>query len=599
MGFTPKQSSPSSSLDPSSTATLANPPSPKSSPAQRSTDQLSNLSTSASRSSTQLLRSKSGSTSFSLKKRNSIPKAGPSTWKRSQEGAGRRRVKTRPPFAYNEPDTPPESSTPLPQVPLSTSGEPTDSNISKRYPITSLPPSKTPRNHLSRSSSAEFVRRSSNLSPEDRTALRQEEDSVPPLFGFPLSTTNQRYSSEEPVFSSNSTGPLGLRRNTFNDAMFGVKHSRPVSLGAELAGLPESPLPPPSKLPGADRGEWWPFNPSRTKSHTRWATPFGGGGTKSYFPDTSDSIDLGLNEGRLEVGVPSPENDRPPNNLITSYDVDPLRNPDEGNESSPLPLLPPAVVTPHKSRKDPKPSFRIALPTPQPFLHSAHHSKTPGWSSPYAAPERLRRFSGTDMESGGSKGSNSKSWWERIQDYVLYNTWVPLVIRLFNFSLAVCTLALGIKIRALERAAGLPGVTGSSPLVAIIYSPITLIHVVLVVYVEYFGPPLGLWSLPSKILFTSFELIIISLWSSLLSLVISDLFTTSLFCVSTNLKWWTHLTQPIERNYAPGVCDHQIGLVVMVFVGVVGFLVGNVVSLGRIFAKVVKRSGYGGGGGGR
>lgn len=361
---------------------------------------------------------------------------------------------------------------------------------------------------------------------------------------------------------------------------------------------------------------------------------FGGGGEKSYFPEE-------IGEGGLGPGYITPHNRSPRNSTVLGEEIG------GGGERvdqrhSLTPSFPSPVATgPLKAHKTSKPSFRIDLPTPHPFSHSAHHSKTPGWSSPYSAPQRLRRLSATELESGGSRGSTKKGWVERAQNYVLHNTWVPLVIRLVNFSFTICTLGLGIKIRSLEGAVHLMGVIGSSPLgtphgshllkeketecffgfrtptVAIIYSPITLIHVIAAVYVEYFGPPLGLWSLPSKILFTSLDLIIISLWSSLLSLVLSDLFTSPLYCVPVKMRWWTHVVVAEDRVDAPGVCSHQIGyvfafsiwvyarllillllafdlfrLVVMVFVGVVGFLLGNVVSLGRIFAKVVKRSGY-------
>jgi len=126
--------------------------------------------------------------------------------------------------------------------------------------------------------------------------------------------------------------------------------------------------------------------------------------------------------------------------------------------------------------------------------------------------------------------------------------------------------------------------------VAIIYTPITLLHVLLAIYLEYWGRPIGVWSLSSKLLFTSLDLLSISLWSSLLSLSLSDLLSTPLTCVTESARWWT--TIPVEDIDFQGdhnVCSYQIALVVTVAVGTVGFLVNFFVSLGRVLAKVLGR----------
>ena len=126
-------------------------------------------------------------------------------------------------------------------------------------------------------------------------------------------------------------------------------------------------------------------------------------------------------------------------------------------------------------------------------------------------------------------------------------------------------------------------------IVAIIYTPLTLLHVLLAVYLEYFGRPIGLWSLSSKLLFTSLDLLSISLWSSLLSLSLSDLLSTPLKCGSDSMRWWTNLPPPNLDVGDHNVCGFQIALVVTVAVGTVGFLVNFFVSLGRVLAKVLGR----------
>lgn len=109
------------------------------------------------------------------------------------------------------------------------------------------------------------------------------------------------------------------------------------------------------------------------------------------------------------------------------------------------------------------------------------------------------------------------------------------------------------------------------------------------VYLEYMGRPIGLWSLSSKLLFTSLDLLSISLWSSLLSLSLSDLLSTPLKCGTESMRWWTNLPAMDLPVGDHNVCGYQIALVVTVAVGTLGFLVNFFVSLGRVLAKVLSR----------
>lgn len=69
------------------------------------------------------------------------------------------------------------------------------------------------------------------------------------------------------------------------------------------------------------------------------------------------------------------------------------------------------------------------------------------------------------------------------------------------------------------------------------YSVLTIVHVLIAVYREYFGRPIGLWGLRSKMLWVCLDLVLICLWSSALSLAINDLIATPLDCVPTD-PWW-------------------------------------------------------------
>ena len=291
-----------------------------------------------------------------------------------------------------------------------------------------------------------------------------------------------------------------------------------------------------------------------------------------------------------------------------------VEGPESGSPSQlgdvPLPASPSGYATPTRPRRaSHRPNFRLSLPTPQPHpTYTEHHSKTPGWAEAYApfASKRSaaahgrslsrarsdhlseKDFSSTQGDGGFRGGVKAK-----IARWTLYSFWTPLVLRLANFALTCTTLGLGVRIRNLESAAGLRGITGPSPLVAIIYSPPTLLHVLAAVYLEYFGKPIGLWSLPSKLLFTSLDLIVISLWASLLSLTMSDIFTSPLHCAPESSRWWTSVRMRDPTVAVSGVCAAQVAITVSVVVGVVGFLVGNVVSLARVWAKIVDRNGGG------
>lgn len=265
----------------------------------------------------------------------------------------------------------------------------------------------------------------------------------------------------------------------------------------------------------------------------------------------------------------------------------------ETESPKPLDLALPLPATPVRARRaSHRPNFRLSLPTPQPYsAYTQNHSKTPGWSEPYSAHPRRSVSRHRDPEKGDDGAREGIK--ARIGRWTLYSFWTPLFLRLANFALTCTTLALGVRIRNLEAKASLTGITGSSPLVAIIFSPPALLHVLTAVYLEYFGKPIGLWSLPSKLLFTSLDLVVISLWASLLGLTISDIFTTPLHCAPESSRWWTNVQSSEPAQHVRGVCGNQIAMVVTVVVGVLGFGVGNVVSLARVWAKIVGRTGGG------
>ena len=58
------------------------------------------------------------------------------------------------------------------------------------------------------------------------------------------------------------------------------------------------------------------------------------------------------------------------------------------------------------------------------------------------------------------------------------------------------------------------------------------------IYREYFGKPIGLWGLRSKMLWVCLDIAFVALWSSVLSLSINDYISTPLEC-DRGYPWWT------------------------------------------------------------
>lgn len=58
------------------------------------------------------------------------------------------------------------------------------------------------------------------------------------------------------------------------------------------------------------------------------------------------------------------------------------------------------------------------------------------------------------------------------------------------------------------------------------------------IYREYFGKPIGLWGLRSKMLWVCLDIAFVALWSSVLSLSINDYISTPLQC-DAGWPWWT------------------------------------------------------------
>ncbi|WVO13383.1 hypothetical protein L204_100998 [Cryptococcus depauperatus] len=138
------------------------------------------------------------------------------------------------------------------------------------------------------------------------------------------------------------------------------------------------------------------------------------------------------------------------------------------------------------------------------------------------------------------------SWKKRAKRMLFLDVRVTIWIRVLNLIIVVVALGLAITIRLDLIHLHLPGVIGSSTTLIISYSSTTILHVLTAIYREYFGKPIGLWGLRSKMLWVCLDLLFVALWSSAMSLAINDLIVTPLEC-SVSSAWWR---ANLEDDYA-------------------------------------------------
>jgi hypothetical protein len=95
---------------------------------------------------------------------------------------------------------------------------------------------------------------------------------------------------------------------------------------------------------------------------------------------------------------------------------------------------------------------------------------------------------------------------------------------------------------------------GSSTTLVIAYSSLTVFHVLTAIYREYFGKPIGLWGLRSKMLWVCLDLCFVALWSSAVSLATNYYIATPLECTTAS-PWWR---SGLSTDYAELLDDLQL-----------------------------------------
>lgn len=173
-------------------------------------------------------------------------------------------------------------------------------------------------------------------------------------------------------------------------------------------------------------------------------------------------------------------------------------------------------------------------------------------------PSRMRRVA---TEETGSKAL----WRKRLRRVVFLDARVTIYIRLLNLAVVLACLGLAVTIRIDLDRLRLPGVLGPSTTINIAFSALTSLHVLLAIYREYFGRPIGLWALRSKMLWVCLDLLFVALWSSSVSLSTNDYAGTPLQCTKGS-PWWRNglgteyakLLDEIEMSYEGQEADFAL-----------------------------------------
>ncbi|KAF8078505.1 hypothetical protein FPV67DRAFT_58610 [Lyophyllum atratum] len=249
----------------------------------------------------------------------------------------------------------------------------------------------------------------------------------------------------------------------------------------------------------------------------------------------------------------------------------------------------------------------VPLPTPHAAPYTLAHNTTPGWDSPWSprtaaqgpaySHNRNSSYGLNQLESESNESHKTTSMWrrrkQRLRSFILYNAHVPLLFRFMNIAFTASALGVAVHIRRLEINGHVTGAVGSSPTVVIIFAPLTLVHVMVAVYLEYFGRPLGLWRTSGKLTHTLSEVLFICAWSAALSLCFDNFFTSLVPCASPSaISWYNELPRPpstvpnFEGGLGDRICDSQLALICLVGIGLLAYCTNLIISLFRIFEKV-------------
>ncbi|CAO1633695.1 unnamed protein product [Parajaminaea phylloscopi] len=271
-----------------------------------------------------------------------------------------------------------------------------------------------------------------------------------------------------------------------------------------------------------------------------------------------------------------------------------------------------------------------------------HQAQTPGWESPWRpdgamwgdedvsddgvgtrsrgtgffprsdtktskTPSRQRRRRGRRGTKRGPRydektgrmvsGDANASWSSQFSAFLLHNVFAPLLLRIVNICFTTSTLAIAVRLWRVLHKQGAADAVGASPAMGIVIAPLSLVHVGAQVWLEYWGRPIGLWSVGSKLGYQLIELVFIVLWSAELALTFDNYATSSLGCVS----WYSDFPDVTsatgetcpgfgaevlrDPSLQPVICRYQGVLIGLTFTTLVAYVLVFAVSLFRTVSR--------------
>jgi hypothetical protein len=247
-------------------------------------------------------------------------------------------------------------------------------------------------------------------------------------------------------------------------------------------------------------------------------------------------------------------------------------------------------------------SVPISTQLPESVTQTSARGLDIPWSSPSQpsaqGPSLLQPERESTHGSGQELATTNLSTWSRrtkqLRSFIIANTYAPLLFRFINIAFTTAALGIAIQIRNIEAKNNVTGAVGSSPTVVIIFAPLTLVHVMIAIYLEYFGRPLGLWRTSAKLAHTLSEVLFICAWSAALSLCFDNFFTSLIPCASpSSTSWYNKLPRPpsdipgFEHSVGDRICERQLSLICLVGVGLTAYCANLIISLYRVF-EIVK-----------
>jgi len=167
---------------------------------------------------------------------------------------------------------------------------------------------------------------------------------------------------------------------------------------------------------------------------------------------------------------------------------------------------------------------------------------------------------------------------------------VPIFLRLLSLASVTVSLALAVTIWNLERRDGVPGIIGSSTVLVIAYACLTLGHGLFAIWLEWKGVPIGVWRSKKKMAWICSDLLFIALWSSVLSLAVSDYLASPLSCSAVGPWWITWQSYVVALDHpvpaARELCNRQAALIAFITLNLVVAVANIVLSLFRTLEKV-------------